>query len=304
MPKQTLNRCPKCHRTVARPIRGGACSRCRSKRKRTDPFAGLRLVRAARRPPRPRPLRIANRSNSAPPPSLCTQLGTYTPNGVTYVDDLTDGAWTGAVGQVRLAYRDLTGPNQGMEGLVMRPPNTTQKLRNHFDAIENFMRTNRKRSDATEGTGEAAAALGVLHHYPGYEMVWGFGRHAGAGVDQIWKKQTGGVTTDYLIVEAKGVGQRLSNAWFQPPKVGQQMSLEWIVDRLARMSNPIGNKVLTRCGLKVYTQWPHYQGGSKSYYGARATGTRTVNLYGVVIAAVWQAGPRLGFQLSHQVKYL
>ena len=302
MPKQ--QKCPKCG-NLSRPIRGGSCSRC--KPKRPDPFKKInfnaRVNTVIRRPQR---LAIANRSSSAPPLTLCTNVTNYTPTGVTYVDDLTDMAWTGNAGCLRLAYRDMTGGGTGMEGLVIGARAATRKLRDHFDAIATFMEANRKRADATEGTGEAAAALGVVQTYPGYTMVWGFGRHAGAGIDQIWKKQTTGTTTDYLIVEAKGVNQGLSYDIFQPAQVGQQMSLAWIIDRLARMSDPIGDKVLTRCGLTAYNQWPNYNGGSKSYYGARTdpNKAKTVSLHGVVIAAVWNAGPNLGFRVTNQVTYM
>lgn len=251
---------------------------------------------------------ITGRSHSAPPISLCGKLLSYTPPGVKYVHSLSDPAWNTGLMKIRLAYQSLLVSLMGMQGLVIDPTglNTSDtRLKAHFDAIATFMAANQKKADATEGTGEAAAAWAVGQNYPSYTMVWGFAQHSGAGIDQIWKKQTNGVTTDYLIVEAKGVGQSTSTDIFQPPKVGTQMSLEWIVDRLARMSDPLGAKVLQRCGLTPYVQWPYYGGGSKSYYGATHNASnQKVKLHGVVAAATWNAGPKLGYAISNQTTYL
>jgi hypothetical protein len=313
--------CPKCHEITVlyTAIERGSSGRCGNAKCRhtltrnhlsyRDAQASIKFVDKHSSAPKPKVTHFTiPRSNSAPPIGDVTTLKTNPPAGHVYVSSLFNTAWTGGLGKIRLAYRFLDPMSMGMQGLVITPAvqNATDgELKKHYNAIADFMAAAHKPTDATEGTGEAAAAFGVSQGYAGYEMVWGFHQHSGAGIDQIWqKKNTGGQVTDYLIVEAKGVGQCLSQDQYQPPNVGIQLSQAWVIDRLSRMSDALGAQVLRDVGLTSYVQWPHYNGGSKSYYGAHHNPrNQTAHLHVVVGTAVWRVNGRFGVSLTGAATY-
>jgi len=79
-----------------------------------------------------------------------------------------------------------------MQGLVITRPELAAyvathgagKLKRHFEAVADLMENNVTRTDATEGTGEAAAALGVVvNKNHTYKMLWGMNVHRGAGIE-------------------------------------------------------------------------------------------------------------------------
>ena len=241
------------------------------------------------------------RSSAAPPlVGVPTIIADNTPH-TTYYDDTADAGWQDtSTTKIRLAYEDLDPNTQGMQGILIVRPEINGyvasfgngKLKAHFEAVATLMDFNVTNTSAAEGTGEAAAALGVVVRFANtYKMRWGRSQHAGAGVDQIWSKPTAG-GTKYLIVEAKGPGQSCTNDPFQPPLIGNQMSKEWIVDRLAKMSNAghaVATNILTELGLTTFAQFPNYNGAPTSYYGIQNynAAARTAKLRSVVITANW-----------------
>ena len=259
-------------------------------------------------------------SGSAPAPSHFTfdSIGepTNLPPATSWVADIEDSlAWDLGFDCIRLAYFNMTG-TQATEGLVFYPPVKEPCLLAHYQKATAMMTKPKTNTDVTEATGEIAAAFAISKHptYSGFVMQWGLGQHAGAGIDQIWKRVDSSSIT-YLIVEAKGPGQILRHDTFAPPGVGTQMSKAWIVDRLARMLNGKGGQlageIFTQMGAKSYV--PHYYsqgtlGGGKSYYAAMQSGqptgtTKTVRLKAVVATAVWRNGPRLSATLSGVTGY-
>jgi hypothetical protein len=259
-------------------------------------------------------------SGSAPARSQFTlnQDGepTNLPPATSWVNDIEDSLrWDIALDCIRLAYFNMTG-TQHTEGLIFYPPVTEPCLLAHYQKATAMMTRPKTNTDVTEATGEIAAAYAISRNptYAGFVMQWGLGQHAGAGIDQIWKRSDGTSIT-YLIVEAKGPGQILRNDVFAPPGVRLQMSKAWIVDRLARMLNGKGGQlageIIQRMGAKSYVPWHYsqsYLGGGKKYYAARASGqptgtTKTVRVHAVVATAVWKKGPKLSADLTGATTY-
>lgn len=241
---------------------------------------------------------------------------TNLPSAMSWIDDIEDSwRWDIAFHCIRLAYFNMTGTQQ-TEGLVIYPPVTEPCLLAHYQKATAMMTKPKTNTDVTEATGEIAAAYAITRDpaYAGFVLQWGLGQHAGAGIDQIWKRADGSSIT-YLIVEAKGPGQILRQDVFAPPGVGVQMSKAWIVDRLARMLNGKGGQlareIFQRMGAKSYV--PHHYsqkalGGGKSYYAARPSGaatgtTKTVRVAAVVATAVWKKGPKLDADLTGATTY-
>lgn len=137
----------------------------------------------------------------------------------------------------------MTGTQQS-EVLLFYPPVTEPCLLAHYQKATALMTKPKTNTDVTEATGEIAAAYAISQNptYAGFVIQWGLGQHAGAGIDQIWKR-CDGTSITYLIVEAKGPGQILRRDVFAPTGVGDQMSKAWIVDRLARMLNDKGGQL-------------------------------------------------------------
>ena len=128
-----------------------------------------------------------------------------------------------AVGGIRLPYANLIASRPELvPSLWIKHPailtSPDRELHNHFEHLACEMLVNWKGTDATEATGEAAAAFAVATEpqFAGYRMLWGKHMHSGAGIDQIYYNPTddggSGDRPDgtYLIVEAKGVGARLN----------------------------------------------------------------------------------------------
>lgn len=241
---------------------------------------------------------------------------THLPLVVEWVSNIrNDRDWRRATSSIRLAYVNMTGSGN-TEGLIIHPLNTDGELPKHYHRAAEMTTRPKTSTDVTEATGEVAAAYVISHktEFAGFKLEWGLGQHAGAGVDQIWKREDPSSIT-YLIVEAKGPGQALQTNRFAPIGVGQQMSKGWIVDRLARMLNGKGavlareifdNMGATEIVPRQYTQ--QALGGGKSYYAAAAktagsATTKTVVLQSVVATARWSKGPWLGASLTKRNSY-
>jgi hypothetical protein len=251
------------------------------------------------------------RSPSAPPQTDADDLPLYPPNGTAYVADVAATAWKSVTARtkVRLAYKELVTGNAKSQGMIIDPPQALgAKLLAHFQAVAKCMAAVHKPEDEAEGTGEAAAAWAMAfgNTYPGYQMLWGFDTHSGAGIDQIWgEPDLGTGYSAYVIVEAKGVGQSLGANVHAPGQLGVQMSHDWVVDRLARMSDPLGAQVLNDVGLVTGKQI-NTTGASKNYYEVTVdnhTPGTDASLYGVVFTARWTAGPKLSWSVSNNVTY-
>ncbi|HXT17712.1 MAG TPA: hypothetical protein VN706_18885 [Gemmatimonadaceae bacterium] len=257
---------------------------------------------------------VRGRSASAPPQTEANNLVNNPPHGTAYCPDLTANAWKGPVPKtkIRLAYKGLipAAPSPA-QGMVIDPPHALGgKLLAHFQAVTAAMVACVNDRAETEATGEAAAACAMAFGttYPGYQMLWGFDTHAGSGIDQIWGHPDGaGGYDEYVIVEAKGVGQTLKKNPHAPPNVGDQMSREWVIDRLSRMLDPLGARVLNDVGLTTHqpVAWQNYGAASKSYYAVNQNnhGPADSKLYGVVFTAKWNAGPKLSWTVSNNVTY-
>lgn len=262
------------------------------------------------------------RSASAPPATaVATITGGGTPN-TTYFNDSSAAGWQNP-GQVaiRLAYWKLDPALHQMQGLVINRVEVQNyigahggldkdNLEDHLEAVADLMELNHKQVDATEGTGEAAAALGVIvYKNNAYRMLWGRHVHAGAGIDQIWgKPNPAGGYSHYLIVEAKGPGQTLTVDAWQPLNVGTQMSKRWILDRLSKMSaagHNLATKILTRIGVTTYVRWPNYNGGTTSYYDEQAVvrNAASPKLSGIVITAGWTGTGALTYAVSGYTRH-
>lgn len=259
-------------------------------------------------------------SGSAPPRShfafALNGEPTNLPSAVGWIDDIENSwRWDIALDCIRLAYFNMTGTQQ-TEGLVIYPPVKEPCLLAHYQKATAMMTKPKTNTDVTEATGEIAAAYAISRDpsYAGFVMQWGLGQHAGAGIDQIWKR-VDGTSITYLIVEAKGPGQILRHDVFAPPGVGTQMSKAWIVDRLARMlkgkGGPLAGEIFQHMGAESYVPQHYSQralGGGKSYYAARRSATptgtnKTVRVKAVVATAVWQKGPKLSADLTGATTY-
>jgi hypothetical protein len=259
------------------------------------------------------------RSASAPPLAILAA----TPAHTTRVANLASATWTNTTTtKIRLAYDDLDPGTPGMQGLVIVRPELAHyvathgagKLKRHFEAVADLMEANVTRTDATEGTGEAAAALGVVvNKNHTYKMLWGMNVHRGAGIDQIWglpDPANAGQYTDYLIVEAKGPNQTLTVDPHRPGGIGTQMSHDWIIDNLARMEvagHAVATRVLTAVGLATHVPplWRNYGGATKSYYGVSAHNPPALaaTLHAMVITAAWTGAGALTYNVSGQVQH-
>ncbi|MCM5680446.1 hypothetical protein M8A51_13005 [Schlegelella sp. S2-27] len=253
---------------------------------------------------------MVGRSNAAP--SFTSWPLTNQNTDVTYVADLSTPAWTAAGQAIRLPYQRLDIGNTGMQGLVIALPELTQdtEAQKHFAEITRVMVSNHRPTDATEGTGEAAAAMAMLKEHAGFKMRWGFHGHSGPGIDQIWvKEDTRGRLAEVLIVEAKGPGASESENPFMPPGF-EQMSARWIVHNLTTMMNAAANKPLEKgaqgalasaivkgLGLRVGVTYPKYENLSKSYYGVIAfeQSKKSIKLRRITVAAQWQSDGMLGY---------
>jgi hypothetical protein len=153
--------------------------------------------------PQPKIARIVvtGRSVSAPPDGaqLIYLAGTVaTPAFHRHVVDITtDAKWNSTKKAIRLAYlaMDPTQPND-MQGLYINDPaikgHPCTEVPKHLNAVRMAMEANNKQTDATEATGEAAAAFAMCKHptFSGSVMKWGMHVHSGAGLDQIWHNPT------------------------------------------------------------------------------------------------------------------
>lgn len=268
------------------------------------PFASKKIKK------KPKIVKISNvRSQSAPPLAINAAGIPILAGNYSCIDPDIDPDWANNINRIRLAYEDLTGPGDGMGALMIDTGlNFSPGVQAHFDAIATTMYNNHKGTDATEGTGEAAAAFAILStlKYQGFDIVWGFDVHAGASIDQIWtRKLSGAHPREYLIVEAKGVNQSLNTNIFAPQIVAQQMSEGWIIDRLARMSNPLGAQILGEMGVTTYvpnSMSPQTLGISKSYYGVRTYTplNHTAVIKTLVVQARWSPTWQFGWGLSQE----
>jgi hypothetical protein len=90
----------------------------------------------------------------------------------------------------------------------------------------------------TESKGERAAAKEIERLHPDWELATGF--EPGTGFDQVYiKRAADGTIEEYIIVEAKGPGAKLSTG----AKKGPQMSKKWVnntVDDMARDGDQLG----------------------------------------------------------------
>ena len=89
------------------------------------------------------------------------------------------------------------------------------------------------RAKVTEGVGELAATQYVMAHFPGYELVSGFG--PGRGIDQLWKFTDDDDNVEYLVVEAKGPGQDLT---------GTEMTRAWVTSRARQLGSDDGDAIV------------------------------------------------------------
>ncbi|MGH1485268.1 MAG: hypothetical protein ACRBCI_03540 [Cellvibrionaceae bacterium] len=144
-----------------------------------------------------------------------------------------------------------------------------EKLNDHHQAVDDHQaRYEQRRDDAiadgesnrtvgahkakiTEAKGERAAADYMSNNHPDADIVRGF--EPGTGFDQVWaKRNPDGSVSEYMIVEAKGPGAKLStNA-----NKGKQMSQEWVentAEQMSRSSNTsasqLGNDVMDAIDL-------------------------------------------------------
>ncbi len=254
---------------------------------------------------------VVGRSGAAP--ALTTWPPSTLNTNVTYVSDLSTVAWTGpGPGTIRLPFQLLDISNPNPQGLVIAVPTLAADAvaQLHCAEVTACMLRNRKSTDCTEATGEAAAVLAVLRDWTGYSMRWGFHCHSGPGIDQIWVKETAGSLTDVLIVEAKGPGAEESENPRMPPNFSQ-MSENWIVHNLATMMSAaksapgdrlasqgqLAAAIVRGLGLKVGKTYPVWGGASKSYYGTLAfdRAKKTIALRRLTVQASWQPDGMLSY---------
>ena len=259
---------------------------------------------------------IVGRMGAAPPLSTWPLLPPLTLNAdVTYVKDLTLVAWTGSAATcVRLPYQYLDKNNPAMQGLVISLPGLAADpvALLHFQQCTQQMLTTNKSTDVTEATGEVAAAMAMIKHYPAFKMQWGLHCHKGAGIDQIWTLcDAMGTLSEVMIVEAKGPGAGLSGNPNMPPNF-DQMGKNWIIHNLATMMSgakggvsaasihqgTLAQSIVTGLGLTVGTTYPMFGGASKSYYGVvSAIGAKTVKVRRLLVTARWQNDGLLSFDM-------
>lgn len=286
-------------RLCGAPYKSGTCThyltyRDKSYKNRYDKFS----FASARKPvSKPNVMIIhVSRSKSAPPMASWPFLGMS--NAITYVSSTTSSMFWSAPGptDILLPFKSLNVLMMGSQGMIIDYPllSAFPSARAHFDAITLSMTNAAKAQDITEAVGEAAAAMYVMGHYTGYELLWGFDVHSGAGIDQIWwDKNTS--NPHYLIVEAKGPTAGLSLGALGNPPGYEQMEKLWVVDRLGRMRSGVGqqiaNDILNALALDITVAHPSWGGGSKSYYGcaARKHAVATGTVSGLTLTAKWCA---------------
>ncbi|SEB04724.1 hypothetical protein SAMN05444370_1387 [Rubrimonas cliftonensis] len=271
---------------------------------------------------------IHGRSRSAPARTIWP--GDDLNDAVRHVKDLTDRNWTNSGARdVCLAYKGLDTRRLGQtEGLIIDCPKAVNDdtAVAHFQKVKEKLQAAQKNTDVTEATGEAAAALTMLSRntftsarggsltLAGFQMAWGMKEHSGPGFDQIWIRALRSgrtVTTQYLIVEAKGVGATLNtNSWM--PDDFEQMGTRWVCHNLKMMESAghdLGDEIIKGLKLDLHIRWGNFDGASKNYYGCRGyVGSRTappdnVQLYGVVITANWQPDGMLKGKVSGFRRY-
>ena len=183
----------------------------------------------------------------------------------------------------------------------------------HFRAIQTLLESNYKKTDATEGTGEAAAAYCIIKDpaYAGYRMRWGMHVHSGPGIDQIWYKPgpvgNGRRNGSYLIVEAKGVGAMVgSTPWDVPPAIQNQMSIGWVYDRLMRMVHAGHQEAVDLCTDVDLDELPPIlvRATNRQYYRCQYKGTATsAQLLGLVIEATWGQRGEFSYNIVEEFNY-
>jgi DNA-directed RNA polymerase subunit RPC12/RpoP len=230
---------------------------------------------------------------------------------VTHVQSLQSATWINAGDdKIRLVYNCLDPLRPVKEGILIDcaakvgRPNVLA----HFVAVAIKLESPSHPTEVTEATGEAAAAFCMLSAtrignltLAGFDMHWGFHLHAGAGIDQIWKRTTINGSNQYLIVEAKGPNQFLNDNIWMPPQF-EQMSIRWIMHNLETMrrnGHQIATDIINDLNVTMGTRWPHFNNSSKNYYGVTGTTAAPVaDLYGVVIKAVWRPDGMLHYSCS------
>ncbi len=234
---------------------------------------------------------------------------------VTIVDNFKGAAWTNGHKKIRLAYRKLSPDSDDCRGLVINPGVLIEgEAQKHFEHIAKVMRAGTiSDRQATEATGEAAAALGMLKSttHPGFKMLTGFHVHSGTGIDQIWgkPKQGKGATgyDEYMIVEAKGVNAtpRVDNF---AEECGTQMSENWVVDRLGRMqssqdkqSKKVANEMVDALGLNL-TQKSSKNISKKYWMRSGGLKKKRPTVGGIVFEAKWNK-TKLSYIPSGKTQY-
>jgi len=146
------------------------------------------------------------------------------------------------------------------DDIIEQSSEAAEKVKKHLESIENHKnqyiqkrdeaisegKTNSQiggyKSKITEAIGEEATTYKVMKDFPDAELAQGF--EVGQGYDQIWEiKNEKGEIVEYIIVEAKGPGAKLSTG----AKKGDQMSKEWILNTAEEMSDKgqeLGEKIL------------------------------------------------------------
>ena len=247
----------------------------------------------------------AGRCGSAPPLGWKPQQK----SGQLLFPDVTQTTMKDAWGDpnkkgIRLVYPNLVSNGGNYQGIFI-PDNaitssTDMQLHQHLEAVKDSMMVYQSPNQITEATGEAATALAMLKRFPGAKMRWGMHVHSGPGIDQIWMLPSK-TWPIYYIVEAKGVGAKLTYKNIgPPPEIKQQMSLGWVLDNLVRMSRQdgeefdIASEILDAMGLAEVgnrggkSYYANYGGGMKSYYACSFDPReQTADLYGVVVNAIW-----------------
>ena len=95
--------------------------------------------------------------------------------------------------------------------------------------------------DITEAGGEFAASRFMRIAFPDYQIKYPFKK--GGGVNQIWvRRDVDGDITEYLIVEAKGMGVSSIEATLSPTlNKGHEMSPQWVLFSLWEMQKTTTN---------------------------------------------------------------
>jgi hypothetical protein len=278
-------------------------SRPEAKRKYADFHTGDELddidqqeESAARKRPRTASVSAGfrGRSRSAPPPPNVSSSSSVTISSSVHIADSVDSESLEKAlkekGEICFPFFRIFIDEENSEMQLLSykfsMANNCPFARKHLKACARFMFENHKVTDATEAFGEICAAMYVLENYKGYEMIWGFHKHKGAGIDQIWKHAK---EKKYLIVEAKGFGIELSKRDESGGVIdGRQMSLEWVGDRLFRMKKSWDNfpEIERNLGLDACKVGDGLV--SKMYYTVKQLNP-TWTLSGIAVQGDWKA---------------